>query len=142
MKNGKQLLSGILRTAQLGQTSIRSVLDTGMAPGLRQALESQLREYDTIELEAFSIASQRGWELPEVGLSRRVMTDLTARMNLYRSNTDSQIAAMLIRSNTGGLIRGLKELHRFPGSDERVSILSQKLLDCETANIRKMQSFL
>jgi len=60
MKNSQQMLSSILKTTQMGQIGIRSVLDTGVGPGLRTALESQLREYDAIESQAHAIASQRG----------------------------------------------------------------------------------
>ena len=52
MKNSQQILSSVLKTAQMGQVGIRSVLDTRMRPGLRKALEQQLREYDQIETEA------------------------------------------------------------------------------------------
>ena len=142
MKNGKEILSSLLKTTQMGQLGIRSCLNTSMRPGLRKALESQLREYDTIESEAHAIASQRGWEVEELDPALRFMTDAMTRMKLSRGNCDSRIADMMIQGNTKGMIKGLKNLHRFPGPDEKVRILSQKLLDCETANIRQMQSFL
>ena len=142
MKPNQQFLSALLKTVQLGQVQIRSVLDTSMRPGLRKALESQLQEFDAIESEAHSIASQRGWELPELDPAVRLMTDVMTRMKLHGANTDSQIAGMMIQGNTKGMIKGLKEIHQFPESDDQISILSQKLLDCETANIRQMQSFL
>lgn len=142
MKNSKEILSSILKTTQMGQIGIRSVLDTSMQPNLRKALESQLREYDSIESEAHAIASQRGWELPELDPAVRMMTDMMTRMKLHRPNPDSRIADMMIIGNTRGMIKGLKNLHQFPETDHQVSILSQKLLDCENANIRQMQSYL
>ena len=142
MKNGKEILSSLLKTTQMGQLGIRSCLNASMRPGLRKALESQLREYDAIESEAHAIASQRGWEVEELDPALRFMTDAMTRMKLSRGNCDSRIADMMIQGNTKGMIKGLKNLHRFPGPDEKVRILSQKLLDCETANIRQMQSFL
>ena len=60
MKNSREILTSVLKTTQMGQIGIRSVLDTSMRPGLRKALESQLREYDSIETEAHSITTQRG----------------------------------------------------------------------------------
>ena len=129
MKNSKEMLSSVLKTTQMGQTGIRSVLDTSMRPALRKALESQLREYDSIETEAHSIACQRGWELAELDPAVRFMTDRMTRMKLTRGNTK-------------GMIKGLKNLHQYPHQDDRISSISQKLLDCETANIRQMQSFL
>ena len=38
MKNSKQILSSLLKTTQMGQIGIRSVLDTSMRPSLRKAL--------------------------------------------------------------------------------------------------------
>lgn len=142
MKSSKDLLSSILKTTQMGQVGIRSVLDTTMRPGLRKALESQLQEYDSIESEAHSIAGQRGWELPELDPSVRFMADMMTRVKLSYGNTDSKIAGMMIQGNTRGMITGLKNLHQFNKQDSQISTLSQKLLDCETSNIRQMQGFL
>lgn len=113
-----------------------------MRPALRKALESQLQEYDSIETEAHTIATQRGWELKELDPGIRVMTDMMTRMKLQGRNTDSKIAGMMIQGNTKGMIKGLKNLHQFANQDAHVQILSQKLLDCETANIRQMQGYL
>lgn len=142
MKNSQEILSSVVKTAQMGQVGIRSVLDTSMRPSLRKALESQLREYDSIETEAHTIASQRGWELEELDPGVRMMTDMMTRMKLHGRNTDSKIADMMIQGNTKGMVKGLKNLHQFPSSDSQVQMVSQKLLDCETANIRQMQGYL
>ncbi len=142
MKNSKEILSSILKTTQMGQVGIRSVLDTSMQPGLRKALESQLREYDSIETEAHGIASRRGWELKELDPAIRFMADMTTRARLTGKNNESKIAGMMIQGNTRGMIKGLKNIHHFSGSDAQVEILSQKLLDCETANIQQMHPFL
>lgn len=142
MKTSKEMLSSILKTTQMGQVGIRSVLDTSMRPALRKALESQLREYDCIESEAHSLATQRGWELRELDPAVRFLSDRITRMKLTRGNCDSKIADMMIQGNTRGMIKGLKNLHQYPHQNDRISMISQKLLDCETANIRQMQSFL
>ena len=142
MKKSKEILTSVLKTTQKGQVSIRSVLDLSMRPGLRKALELQLREYDAIEAETHAIASQRGWDLPDMDPAARFFSDRTIRMKLNRGNCDSRIADMMIRSNTSGMILGLKNLHQFPNQDQQINIICQKLLDCETANIRQMQNFL
>ena len=142
MKNSKDLLSSVLKTTQMGQVGIRSVLDTSMRPGLRKALEDQLKEYDSIETEAHMIASQRGWEVAELDPAVRIMADMMTRTKLAGRNADSRIAGMMIQGNTRGMIKGLKNLHQFALEDEQITTLSQKLLDCETANIRQMQGYL
>jgi len=136
------VLSSALKTTQMGQIGIRSVLDTTMKPQLRQALEDQLKEYDSIETEAHTIAFQRGWEVPELDPAVRFMADRVTRMKLMGRGSDSRIAAMMIQGNTRGMIKGLKNVHHMKQPDQRVETLTQKLLDCETANIRQMQQFL
>lgn len=142
MKNNKEVLTSLLKTAQMGQVGIRSVLDTGMEASLRDALESQLREYDTIETEIHALASQRGWELRELDPAVRFMADMMTRSRLTGKNSDSKIAGMMIQGNTRGMIKGLKNIHQYTGQDIPVRVLSQKLLDYETENIRQMQQFL
>ena len=142
MKQNQQFLCAMLKTIQMGQVEIRSVLDTTLGSSLRNTLEAQLREYDSIEIEAYTIALQRGWDLPELDFGRRILKDRLTRMKINGRNTDSSIADILIRGNTKGMIRGLKNLHQFEGQDHQIRTLSQKLLDCETAHIRQMQGFL
>jgi len=142
MKNSREILSSVLKTTQMGQIGIRSVLDASMRPGLRKALESQLREYDAIETEAHSIASQRGWEVTELDPAIRMMSNMMTRMKLRGKNTDSKSADMMIQGNTKGMIKSLKDIHQFCAQDDKIQTLSQKLLDCENANIRQMQNYL
>jgi len=141
MKGSKDLLSSILKTTQMGQIGIRSVLKNPLRASLQSALKDQLKEYDSIEREAQSIATSRGWDLEQLDPAIKAMTDMMTRMRLSFGNADSKAAAMMIQGNTRGMIKGLKNLHQFHNSDERVAVLSQKLLDCETANIRQMQGF-
>ena len=142
MKNSQQILSSVLKTTQMGQIGIRSVLDTRMRPGLRRALEQQLREYDQIETEAHTLAAQRGWELKDLDPALRMMSNMVTRMKLSAGGSESKIADMMIQGSTKGMIKGLRNMHQFPREDSRISALSQKLLDTENANIRQMQAFL
>lgn len=142
MRNDQQMLSFILKTTQAGQISIQKILDTSMRPALRKALQSQLREYDAIESEAYALATQRGWELREIQPGKKMATGIMTQIKLRHKNSDSQIADLMIMDNTQGMIQGLKNLHQYQQQDSQVSALSQRLLDCETASIRQMQSFL
>ncbi len=142
MNNSQEMLSSILKTTQMGQIGIRSVLDNRMQPKLRAALQEQLKEYDRLESEAHTLAAQRGWEPAELDPAVRAMADMMTRMKLSLNGNDSKIADMMIQGNTKGMTKGLKVRHKLPKADSQVMILSQKLLDTENANIRQMQSFL
>ena len=141
MKGSKDLLSSILKTTQMGQVGIRAVMEHAVRPNIKKELKSQLAEYDTIEQEAHNLAATRGWELEELDPVVKYMAGMMSRMQLMSSNVDSKIAAMMIQGNTKGMIKSLKNMHRYNGADTQISTLSQKLLDCETANIRQMQEY-
>ncbi len=142
MKTNKEILSSIVKTAQMGQVGIRSVMDYARSTNLRKALHSQLQEYDMIEQEAQQIASMRGWDIQELDPAAKLMSKAYSRANLMVGNVDSRIAAMMINGNTRGLIKGIKNQHHGNQSDLRVRKLSDRLLSYETANIRQMQEYL
>lgn len=141
MKNSKDMLSSILKTTQMGQIGIRSVLNASIQPELRKQLQSQLQEYDSIEREAQAIAASRGWELRELNPAVKGMTNMMTRSRLSNGDVSAKAAAMMISGNTRGMIKSLKNIHRFVEKDPQVSTLSQRLLDCETANIRQVEGF-
>ena len=142
MKYSKDLLDSVIKTTQMGQVGIRSVLNNTNDDEMRSALKSQMKEYDTIEKEALSIASSRGWELKNLDPSIKMMTNMMTKMRLSYGNSTSKAAAMMVNGNTRGMIKGLKNLHNFEGSDNRITNLTQKLIECEEENIRQMQRFI
>lgn len=142
MKDSKDILSSIVKTTQMGQIGIRSVLNAPLRAGLKDALRSQLQEYNAIEREALAIASSRGWNLKQLDPTVKHMTNMMSKAHLCLGNSSSKAAAMMIQGNTKGIIKGYKNLNQFAVPDERIAILSRKLLDCEQANIRQMQEFL
>ena len=142
MKTDQEMLSSILKTTQMGQVGIRSVLDAAKNPAFRQALASQLKEYDSIEDEAHTIARDTGWDVPELPSSQKAMSDMMSRMMLRLDRTDSKIAGMMIQGNTKGIIKILKNQHHSTGENTRIRELSQKLLETQKRNARQMEPYL
>ena len=142
MKTNKEILSSLLKTTQMGQIGVRTVEKYATDPALQKALGDQRREYDAIETQAHEIATQRGWQVKELNPAIRYMSEIMTRMQLMGSDVDSKIAAMMVTGNTRGLIKGLKNDHRYENRDSRINALAQKLMDTENANIRQMEPFL
>ncbi len=142
MQNSKMFLNSILNTTQIGQIGIRSALDKTKNTDLHNALESQLKEYDAIESQAQNIAAEKGWHLKEVNPGMRAMANAMTRARLSHGDVSSKLAAMMIQGNTRGMIIGMKNRHKIGPCDGQVLALSQRLLDCESANIRQMQPYL
>lgn len=142
MKTNKDILGSLLKTTQMGQTGIRSVMKMGPGAQLTQALKDQLSEYDAIETEALRIAKTRGWKLPQLPSYAKVMADTMSRAKLLPNRTDSAMAAMMIRGSMRGVIKGLKNEHRYKDRDPGIEALSNRLLNCENENVRQMERFL
>ena len=142
MKGSKDILSSILKTTQMGQIGIRSILKNPLRASLRTELKSQLKEYDAIEQEAHGIALSRGWKLKELDPAIKGMTNMMTKTQLSFGNIDSKAAKMMIQGNTRGIIKGYKNLNQFPSTDQRVANLAQKLIDFEEANNHQLQGFL
>jgi len=142
MKGSKDILSSILKTTQMGQIGIRSILNEPLQPSLRTELRNELREYDAIEKEAHGIARERGWELKELNPAIKGMTNMMTHTRLSYGELDSKAAAMMIRGNTRGIIKGFKNLNQFPPSDQQVNALAQRLIDIEETNNHQLQGFL
>ena len=142
MKDSKDILSSLLKTTQMGQVGIRSVEKAANGEQLKNALKSQLNEYNKIEQEAYDLAKKRGWTLSELNPMARTMADMAARSKLMYNKNDSKIAEMMVQGNTRGVIKSLKNLHRYHQNDGSVTALAQKLLDCENENIQQREGFL
>ena len=142
MKTSKELLSSITKTAQMGQLGVRCVMEYAKDNELKQALRSQLNEYDKIEEEALNIADQRGWTIPQLNPASKLMSQAYTRASLMMGNVDSRIAAMMITGNTKGMVKSIKNQHHSTQTDQRINKLGEKLLEHETANIRQMQEYL
>ena len=142
MKDSKDILSSLLKTTQMGQVGIRSVEKAADSTQLKKALKDQLLEYNKIEEETYALAKKRGWELKELNPMARTMADMASRGKLMYGKNDSKIAAMMVQGNTRGVIKGLKNMHRYHQNDGSVAMLAQRLLDCENNNIKQMEGFL
>ena len=142
MKGSKDILSSILKTTQMGQIGIRSILKSPLRTQLRTELTSQLKEYDAIEQEAHGIALSRGWELKELNPAIKGMTNMMTRSQLAFGDMDSKAAAMMINGNTRGIIKGYKNINQFSETDKQVADLAHKLIDFEQVNNQQLQGFL
>jgi len=142
MKGSKDVLSSIVKTAQMGQIGIRSVLNAPIRANLKTALRSQLREYDAIEREGLELATSRGWNIKQQDPAIQRMTNMMTKVRLSYGDISSKAAAMMIQGSTRGIIKGYKNLNQFAVPDERITVLSKKLLDCEHENIQQLQGYL
>lgn len=142
MKTNKEVLDSIVKTVQMGQSGIRCVQDKVIGTALQQAMHDQLKEYDSLEQEAYDLARRKGWEMEPLSQGVQRMSSMMARMQLMGNHTDSKIAKMLVQGNTRGMIKGYKNLNHSSKLEPSVDAIAQKLLAKEKENIRQSCKFL
>lgn len=142
MINSQRVLNDVIKTSQMGISGINVVMPKTSQPALRQALKVQRQEYSDIEQQAKLVAQRKGYKIDQIKPITRRMSAMMSRGQLLMGEPNSKIAGMMIQGNTRGMIKGIKNQHQFNTQDEQVSILTQRLLDCESANIRQMQNYL
>ena len=137
-----QLLNNIRKTTEMGQYGINAVLDYAADPELYTALKQQYREYDKICDAADRLLKARGVAGTHVGMMAKISSEITAAMNLMMSPTVSKIAEMMVKGNTTGITKNLKNLHQYNGVSEEIKTLAEKLISTEQGNIEQMKKFL
>ena len=131
-----------MKTTQMGQSGIRCVMDYAKGEKLKQALHSQLKEYDEVENRAQKLAACHEERPSQLAPMVRSMSSMMSKMKLQYGDTDSKIADMMILGNTRGRIKGLRNLRKYADADPEIRSLAQNLLDYEENNIEQMQPFL
>ena len=140
--NNEELLTSIFKTTEMGKTGIRAVLKAKIDPNLQSALREQLSDYQGLRHEALCLASQRGWKLKTPDFMLQKMIEKMTRMRIGHRHMESRIADMVIQGNTQGMVHSLRDLHRTSFTDLAITDLAQRLLACETENIRQMKPYL
>ena len=138
----KELLSCIYQNADMGVDGILKVLESAHGGPIREALQSQLSEYDHIRSEAIDLLRQRGGEPASPSAMAKLSVTMSAMGNLLKENTPGHIAEMMIQGNAMGLTRITRRLNEYEGEDKAVRKLAGKLLAAEQQNNEEMKRFL
>lgn len=142
MNQDTQMLQQICKSTQMGQSGIRGVMKGATDPAMKQALASQLREYDAIHHMADRLLKDRGQSAKQIPAMVLSASRMSAQMKMARDPSDSAIAEMMIQGNTKGMVKSMRQNRAMHVLDPKVSSLSNRLLQTELTNIEQMKPFL
>ncbi|MCQ5130542.1 PA2169 family four-helix-bundle protein [Butyricicoccus faecihominis] len=137
-----ELLQYVHETAEMGIEGLQNVTSQIENPKLRQAVESQIVEYQDIAQQSGSMLRSKGETPKNPGLMARVSSEVMSTLETLTDNSSSKIAEMVIQGNNMGITKGLKHLHDYAGDDKQVRGLAEKLLHTEQSNVEQMKPFL
>ena len=142
MEEGSALLQFVHKNAEMGKGTIPQVLEVVEEPRLREALKSQLGEYEVIAARAARLMGKRGVAPSAAGEMREFMSGVMIRCKTLADRSPSHIAEMMIQGSTMGTIQMTRRLHNCEAADGEALLLAHKLLRTEENNIEQMKEFL
>ena len=142
MINDNEMLNYVLQSAEMGCngiTNVRKSLKDSKVDGI---LCEQLIKYSKLYHCANTMLRKRGASVQHISPRAKAMTRYTAKRELKRDSTSSNIAEMMIKGNTMGVSRMAKHMRDYDGSDPYVTMLASKMLATEEENISELKEFL
>lgn len=143
MENDVTMLNSIRRATQMGCYGIKNVMNETVNRDFRNALRSQMNEYEQIYTEADQLLRERGGKIRDVNPVAKYGSAVSSKMRIRTSlDPTSTIAEMMLQGNTRGMVKSMHNIRTLGVLDPKVSSLSKRLLQTEQANIDQMKKYL
>lgn len=141
MEKDLQLLNKIYKGTHIGSRSLNTMLCGVNNKHLRQAIITQINEYDKINTDAkFHIAALG--KTPKKPTMTAMSASIEAKMNLAADPSPSHVAETIIKGSNMGIINITKELNRARLCSPSVYDLGRKLVKTEENNVARIKAFL
>ena len=142
-KKCEEALAEIYRNCQLALQSIRNILPETADAALRAEIEAQHEEYERVSGLATRHARDKGIELKEPGVMKKMMMWGSIKMSAMKDDTRSHIAEMMIQGTVMGItaLRAtLSDVEK--DCDEEILELLKDLIKSEEIFEERLKAFL
>ena len=140
--NDTELIQFIYQNAEMGKHGLSQLIDKTDDVPFRQALESQLHEYQNIMDSSQQLLKQRGISPDSVGSTAKAMSSMMTTFKTLSDHSTSKMAEMLVEGNTMGIVKITKHLKEYPDASSEAIALANQLLHTEENNVHQTKSFL
>ena len=140
--NDIEMLNHIAQSAEMGCQGVTAVRKRIKSKAVDSLLQKQLTRYGKIYHAAGLMLRNRGKSVRHISPVAKTMTRLSAQMDLRRDNTPSHVAEMMIKGNTMGVNKLVRDLRTYDRGDISVTMLAKKLLDTEEEHIHELRTLL
>jgi len=141
-KQENELLGSIHQNAKMGTDTIAYMVKVTNDIAFRRVLESQQKEYQRIVDEAQLLGQERGFAVAKVPDFAASASNSVLRLGLAKDDSVQNMAKMLVKGSTNGVIEITRHKKEYADVDEPVASLAERLLQTEQANIDQMKRYL
>ena len=142
MDANEEYLNYIYQNAKMGTDTLGQLINIAEDKEFTSTLNSQFREYESIEKKAEEYLKQRNKEEKDISLFQKVSADVMINVKTLTDKSASHIAGMLMQGSTMGVINIIKNNRKYNGADSEIKELGQRLLTLEENNINECKRYI
>lgn len=142
MDKNVELLNYIHQNSQMGQDTIKQLINVTKDENYKKMLQSQFNEYKMIYDETESKLNQQKKEAKDINFFSKASSYIMINLNTLVDKTPSHISEMLIRGSTMGIIDITKKMNEYSNANPEILGLANKLLLHEQNNVEECKKYL
>ena len=142
-KKCEELLAEIYRNCQLALQSINNILPETQDAALKAEIKSQHEEYERVSGIACRYAKDKGIELKEPGVMKKMMMWGSIKMNTLTDNSRAHIAEMMVQGTVMGITSLRTTASEMPmEGNENILALLDEMIKTEEDMEKKWKEYL
>ena len=143
METEIKMLNDIHKNADMGQDTLRHVLEASCDGKFSDVIRRQMEEYEEAFRESGKMLQARhADQKKEAPAISKMMAHMNISMKSMQDMPTSRLAEMVIQGGTMGVTELSRQIHDYAGDDREVLDIARKQLKREEKNIEELKKFL
>ena len=142
MNRPEYILNEINKGIKMGMDSISSIAEKVTDDQLKDDLQSEYNQYNTI-LNDVNAELGKYEEFPkELNPAQKMMGWFDIQISTMTDDSDSKIAEMLIKGTNMGIIEGVKLLNNNPETTDTIKNILTNFIQFQENNVERLKKYL
>ena len=142
MDRPEYILNEINKGIKMGMDSISSIAEKVTDDQLKDDLQSEYNQYNTILNDVNAELGKYEKFPKELNPAQKMMGWFDIQMSTLTDNSDSKIAEMLIKGTNMGIIEGVKLLNNNPETTPEIKNILTNFIQFQENNVERLKKYL
>ena len=142
MNRPEYILNEINKGIKMGMDSISSIAEKVTDDQLKDDLQSEYNQYNTILNDVNAELGKYEEFLKELNPAQKMMGWFDIQMSTLTDDSDSKIAEMLIKGTNMGIIEGVKLLNNNPETTPEIKNILTNFIQFQENNVERLKKYL
>ncbi len=142
MNRPEYILNEINKGIKMGMDSISSIAEKVTDEQLKDDLQSEYNQYNTILNEVNSELGKYEEFPKELNPAQKMMGWFDVQISTMTDDSDSKIAEMLIKGTNMGIIEGVKLLNHNPETTDNIKNILTNFIQFQENNVERLKQYL